>query len=291
MSPLHQHVLAAKVSTDWAGRRNGYRSGRTPGTRNADDLGMLEFRRGLGRSYYPLLGLRLRLLGLLKLLLRRLLLLLLLVLGGGDNTNGARVGLAGGGVHVPDDDRGGLTTDDGSRRHYPLGVDQAGTDLIPHDRPSKAGWLILSTSCTSTTTTTDSTTTTIAPIAVAAIARVRVRTGQERLRWLQLSPQLMPIRAVLDDGLADLVAPLQIDRPGRKPCTAGSTPASASSGTYRRRWRLGSWDGAGCRCCGGCRNCRDRPTASDFDAGFAGSRSDHYVRSDGCGRLLGLLVR
>lgn len=212
MSPLHQHVLAAKVSTDWAGCRNGNRSGRTPGTRNADDLGMLKFCRGLGSSYYPLLGLRLRLLGLLKLLR---LLLLLLVLGGGDNTNGARVGLAGGGVHVPDDDRGGLTTDDGARRHYPLGVDQAGTDLIPRDRPSKAGRLILSTSGTTTTDSTATASTTSAPIAVAAIARVRVRTGQERLRWLQLSPQLMPIRAVLDDGLADLVAPLQIDGPGR----------------------------------------------------------------------------
>lgn len=174
VSPLHQYVLAAKISTDWAGRRNGNRSGRTPGTRNADDLGMLEFRRGLGRSYYPLLGLRLRLLGLLKLLLRRLLLLLLLVLGGGDNTNGARVGLAGGGVHVPDDDRGGLTTDDGARRHYPLGVDQAGTDLIPHDRPSKAGRLILSTSGTTTTDSTATASATSAPIAVAAIARVRV---------------------------------------------------------------------------------------------------------------------
>lgn len=84
------------------------------------------------------------------------------------------------------------------------------THLIPHDGPSKAGRLILATSGAAATSTAAT-----APVAIATVARVRVGTGQERLRWFQLSPQLMPIRAVLDDGLADLVAPLKVDRPGR----------------------------------------------------------------------------
>lgn len=125
VSPLHQHVLAAKVGPDWAGRRDGYRSGGVGArARNADDLGVLELRRGLGRRHYPLLDDGLRLLGLLR--LKLLLLLLLLLLGGGDNTNGARVGLAGGGVHVPDHDGRRLPADGGD---YSLGVDQSGTDL------------------------------------------------------------------------------------------------------------------------------------------------------------------
>lgn len=76
----------------------------------------------------------------------------------------------------------------------------------------------------------------------------------------------MPIRAVLDDGLADLVAPFEIHRAWREPTASGATTPSTRNSS--------SDDGGG---------------AGNFEP-LSGSWSNDDVRSDrGCS-LLGLLV-
>ena len=131
------------------------------------------------------------------------------------------------------------------------------THLIAEDRPAKTGRFVLETAGAAAS----------AAVAIATIAaRIGVRVGaaEERLRWFQLSPQLMPIGTVLDDGLADLVAPLEIDRTWREPTASGAASTSP-------------------------RGTRNDGSGANFKS-FPRGRSDDHIGSDRGRCLLSLLV-
>lgn len=145
-------------------------------------------------------------------------------------------------------------------RGYPLGMHQSGTnllELIAEDRTAKTGRFVLETAGAAAS----------AAVAIATIAaRIGVRVGaaKERLRWFQLSPQLMPIGTVLDDGLADLVAPLEIDRTWRESTASGAASTSP-------------------------RGTRNDGSSANFKS-FPRGRADDHIGSDRGRCLLGLLV-